>query len=73
MIIKKGEAENTMGWKENKKKYIVEFTKATYHRVTIQLRADGKKERDLELWEAIKDAPSKQEALKELAYRGLRD
>lgn len=61
-----------MGWKENQRKYIVEYTKSKYHRITIQFRIDGKKDVDSAIWNAVKDAPSKQEAVKQLAYKGLK-
>ena len=43
-----------------------------YHRLTIQIRKDDKNEIDSDIWEAIKNAPSKSQALKELAYKGLK-
>ena len=60
-----------MGWKENKQLYVKKYVREEYHRVTLQIRKDSKKEIDSAIWNAIKDAPSKSKALKELAFKGL--
>ena len=60
-----------MGWKENKIAYTKNYVKEQYHKFTIQFRKDDKNEIDYAIWEAIKDAPSKNAALKALAYKGL--
>ena len=68
IIIRK---ESDMGWRENKQAYVKSYVKEEYHRITVQIRKDGKNELDFAIWEAIKDSPSKSQALKELAYKGL--
>lgn len=60
-----------MGWKENKQLYVKNYVREEYHRVTLQIRKDSKNEIDSAIWNAIKDAPSKSQALKELAFKGL--
>ena len=60
-----------MGWKENKNAYISEYVKKNYRKVTIQFRLDGKNEKDLALWNSIKDSKSKNETIKDLAFKGL--
>ena len=61
-----------MSWRENKNTYVKSYMKENYHKFTIQFRKDDKNSVDAELWEAIKDAPSKTQALKDLAYKGLK-
>ena len=56
-------------WKINQFKYINEYNKTHYHRVTVQISKDGD---DALLWEAVKDAKSKNEAIKALAIKGLK-
>lgn len=56
-------------WKQNKLNYIKEYTKSHYHRITLQISTEGE---DAELWNAIKDAASKNRAIKELAMKGLK-
>ena len=60
-----------MGWKENKNQYVTEYIKENYRKVTVQFRLDGKNEKDLALWNTIKDAKNKNELIKDLAYQGL--
>lgn len=61
-----------MGWKENKDIYVKSYIKEQYHRFGITFRKDDKNEIDTAIWNAIKDAPSKTQALKDLAYKGLK-
>lgn len=61
-----------MSWKENKNAYVKSYVMEEYHRLTVQIRKDNKSEMDSAIWNAIKDAPSKSKALKELAYKGLK-
>lgn len=61
-----------MSWKENKNAYVKSYVKENYKKFTIQFRKNGD-EIDSEIWNAIKDAPSKAKALKELAYKGLKN
>ena len=61
-----------MGWKENKDAYVKSYIKEQYNKFTMTFRKDDKNEVDCAVWNAIKDAPSKVQALKDLAYKGLK-
>lgn len=54
-----------MGWKENKLNYIARYTKEKYFKCTVVIPYDSN------LYNAIKDSPSKSGALKELAEIGM--
>ena len=72
IIIRQYKKGDDMGWRENKDAYIKSYVKGNYHRFTIIFRKDDKNEVDSAVWEAIKDSPSKAQALKDLAYKGLK-
>lgn len=61
-----------MSWKENKNAYVKSYVKEAYHRLTIQIRKDEKNAIDFAIWNAIKDSSNKTQALKELAFNGLK-
>ena len=54
-----------MGWKENKIKYIHEYNKEKYYKVSVMIPLNS------ELYEVIKNCSSKGGTLKELAIKGL--
>ena len=56
-------------WKKNQFAYINKYNRSHYHRLTVQLSMTGE---DAEIWEAIKNSKSKNEALKALARKGLK-
>ncbi len=56
-------------WKQNQFKYINRYNKEHYHRLTVQISVKGE---EAELWDAIKDSPSKNKALIQLAIKGLK-
>ena len=59
--------ESLPNWKLNKMDYIKRYSHEHYHRVTVQLS----NVEDSDIWDAIKDADSKNNAVKTLLRLGL--
>ena len=55
-------------WKKNQLRYINEYSKKPYHRMTVQLTKIGEEEK---LWNALSESNNKNRTLIELALLGL--
>ena len=61
------EREKNMGYKENKRKYVLKYQKEIYHTIAFHLR----KKEDSDIINALSKLPNKSQYIKELIRKDL--